>query len=77
MIVGGLATVKQERLLRAKPQVVIATPGRLWELAKEGEPHLANLNKIRSASTVYLQFIAYKYNTGTLRNVSLNYQLNR
>ncbi|OXA61192.1 ATP-dependent RNA helicase DDX24 [Folsomia candida] len=47
VIVGGLATVKQERLLRAKPQVVIATPGRLWELAKEGEPHLANLNKIR------------------------------
>lgn len=47
VIVGGLATVKQERLLRGKPQVVIATPGRLWELAKEGDPHLADLNKIR------------------------------
>jgi superfamily II DNA/RNA helicase len=26
------AQVKQERLLAAKPAIVVATPGRLWEL---------------------------------------------
>ena len=35
-IVGGLAHVKQERLLRAAPPVIVATPGRLWELMREG-----------------------------------------
>lgn len=26
-----------------RPQVIVATPGRLWELMRLGEPHLADL----------------------------------
>lgn len=47
VIVGGLAPQKQERLLRGRPGVVVATPGRLWELLQEGEPHLSTLNEIK------------------------------
>lgn len=47
VIVGGLASQKQERLLKMKPEVVIATPGRLWELVKNGDPHLSNFNQLR------------------------------
>ncbi|CAL8106713.1 unnamed protein product [Orchesella dallaii] len=47
VIVGGLASQKQERLLRSKPDVVIATPGRLWELVHEGDPHLSTINQIK------------------------------
>lgn len=36
-IVGGLAHVKQARVLRARPEIVVATPGRLWELLREPE----------------------------------------
>lgn len=31
-IVGGLSEEKQERLLRSKPDVIVATPGRFWSL---------------------------------------------
>jgi DEAD/DEAH box helicase len=37
ILVGGLATQKQERVLRTKkPQIIIATPGRLWEMVRAG-----------------------------------------
>ncbi|CAG9464907.1 unnamed protein product [Pedinophyceae sp. YPF-701] len=39
-IVGGIAPQKQERLLRGRPEVVVATPGRLWELMSQGDTHL-------------------------------------
>ncbi|OTF81614.1 ATP-dependent RNA helicase DDX24-like protein [Euroglyphus maynei] len=33
LIVGGLAIQKQQRILsRQKPQIIVATPGRLWEM---------------------------------------------
>ncbi|KAH9637950.1 hypothetical protein HF086_016376 [Spodoptera exigua] len=35
-IVGGMAAVKQERVLRSGPEIVVATPGRLWELIGQG-----------------------------------------
>jgi len=35
VIVGGLAPEKQRRLLRKRPDIIIATPGRLWELIQE------------------------------------------
>ena len=38
-VVGGLAAQKQERLLRARPDILVATPGRLAELM--GSPHCA------------------------------------
>ena len=31
-IVGGISQQKQERILRSKPEIVVATPGRLWAL---------------------------------------------
>ncbi|KAK6739641.1 hypothetical protein RB195_008251 [Necator americanus] len=37
-IVGGLAQVRQTRILREqKPEVIVATPGRLWAMMKESE----------------------------------------
>lgn len=45
-IFGGLATVKQERVLSKCPEIVVATPGRLWELISEGNKHLNKLDKI-------------------------------
>uniref|UniRef100_A0A182USU1 RNA helicase n=1 Tax=Anopheles merus TaxID=30066 RepID=A0A182USU1_ANOME len=46
-VFGGLATVKQERLLRKCPEIVIATPGRLWELVKSENHHLSKVADIR------------------------------
>ncbi|KAG1662273.1 hypothetical protein FOA52_002162 [Chlamydomonas sp. UWO 241] len=45
-IVGGLAQVKQERVLSLSPQVVVATPGRLWELMREGQPLLSDFSHL-------------------------------
>jgi superfamily II DNA/RNA helicase len=45
-IVGGLAQVKQERVLALSPQVVVATPGRLWELMREGQPLLSDFSHL-------------------------------
>ncbi|NXX10473.1 DDX24 helicase, partial [Podargus strigoides] len=47
ILVGGMAAQKQERILNRKPEIVIATPGRLWELVKERHPHLSNLRQLR------------------------------
>ena len=46
-IVGGISAQKQERLLSKCPEVVVATPGRLWDLMKDGHPHLANLSGLQ------------------------------
>ncbi|KAL2335923.1 hypothetical protein Fmac_010369 [Flemingia macrophylla] len=45
-IVGGILAEKQERLLRAKPEIVVGTPGRLWELMSAGEKHLVELHSL-------------------------------
>uniref|UniRef100_A0A8C8VJ39 ATP-dependent RNA helicase n=1 Tax=Pelusios castaneus TaxID=367368 RepID=A0A8C8VJ39_9SAUR len=47
ILVGGMAAQKQERVLNQKPEIVIATPGRLWELIKEKHPHLSKLRQLR------------------------------
>lgn len=46
-IVGGMSSEKQERILRKGPEIVVATPGRLWELIQRNEPHLMQLNKVK------------------------------
>lgn len=38
-----MSTEKQERLLKNRPDIVVATPGRLWELMSGGEQHLAEV----------------------------------
>ncbi|XP_018568314.1 ATP-dependent RNA helicase ddx24 [Anoplophora glabripennis] len=47
VVVGGMAAVKQERILSKGPEIVVATPGRLWELVQQGNPHLSQIDNIR------------------------------
>nr|XP_043903686.1 ATP-dependent RNA helicase DDX24 [Solea senegalensis] len=47
IVVGGMAAEKQRRMLKHRPEIVIATPGRLWDLIKERNPHLLNLRQLR------------------------------
>ncbi|CAI5445770.1 unnamed protein product [Caenorhabditis angaria] len=49
-IVGGLAQVKQERIIsQQSPDIIVATPGRLWAMMEEAEPssYLANLSTLK------------------------------
>lgn len=46
-IIGGLAQVKQERLLKSKPHIIIGTPGRIWELVQDGNEHLTKIEHVR------------------------------
>ena len=40
-IVGGMSIQKQQRLLSYKPAIIVATPGRLWELMSDQmDPYL-------------------------------------
>ena len=32
VICGGISAEKQTRVLKKKPEIVVGTPGRLWEL---------------------------------------------
>lgn len=50
LLVGGLAHEKQERLLKRRPEIVVATPGRLWELISNKNAYLDNISKIRQES---------------------------
>lgn len=47
LVIGGMAAPKQERILSKGPDVVIGTPGRIWELVEGGNPHLSQVNDIR------------------------------
>ncbi|XP_061600137.1 ATP-dependent RNA helicase DDX24 [Cololabis saira] len=47
IVVGGMSQQKQRRMLKRRPEIVIATPGRLWDLVKERHPHLLNLRQLR------------------------------
>uniref|UniRef100_A0A4W5RRT5 ATP-dependent RNA helicase n=1 Tax=Hucho hucho TaxID=62062 RepID=A0A4W5RRT5_9TELE len=47
IVVGGMAQQKQIRMLKRRPEIVIDTPGRLWEMIKERHPHLVNLRQLR------------------------------
>ena len=46
-VIGGLAAVKQHRVLSKQPEIVVATPGRLWELIQEGNDHLCKVDDIK------------------------------
>ena len=47
VVVGGLSAEKQIRLLARRPSVIVATPGRLWDLMQEGNPHLSDLSGVK------------------------------
>ena len=55
-IVGGMSTEKQERLLKARPEIVVGTPGRLWELMSRGENHLVEVGNLTLMYVVRLSF---------------------
>jgi len=47
-IVGGISHQKQERLLTKHPPAIIAaTPGRLWELIREGHAHVNDMSSLK------------------------------
>ncbi len=48
-LVGGLAAVKQRRILtKGHPHIIVATPGRLWDLMSQGQiDYLKDLNKVK------------------------------
>ncbi|CAG9570852.1 unnamed protein product [Danaus chrysippus] len=46
-VVGGMAAVKQERVLASGPEIVVATPGRLWQLLSEGQSHLMQIPTVK------------------------------
>lgn len=45
-IVGGMSSEKQERLLKRRPEIIVGTPGRLWELMSGGNQHLVELHSL-------------------------------
>lgn len=47
VVVGGVSSQKQERLLGYGPDIVVGTPGRLWELIQQGNDHLSQVADIQ------------------------------
>ncbi|GJQ87087.1 hypothetical protein Trydic_g23940 [Trypoxylus dichotomus] len=47
VVIGGMAVEKQLRLLSKGPEIIVATPGRLWELIEQGNGHLLEINNIK------------------------------
>jgi len=47
-LVGGLCEKKQKRVLESRPPVLVATPGRLWDMMSSNEhAHLQDLARLR------------------------------
>ncbi|KAJ2156802.1 ATP-dependent RNA helicase [Coemansia sp. RSA 552] len=47
VVVGGMSQAKQERVLKSNPDIIVATPGRLWELVSTNDAYLQQLKGIR------------------------------
>ena len=47
-LVGGMSIDKQRRLLSRRPEIVVGTPGRLWEFCSDGmTPYLTQMSSIQ------------------------------
>lgn len=46
-VVGGMSPQKQQRVLKQKPDIIVATPGRLWEIFSEDDEYMAMLRGIK------------------------------
>lgn len=51
-----MSSEKQSRVLKGEPHIVVATPGRLWDLLNSNEPHLADVENIRYCQHIILMF---------------------
>lgn len=51
-----MSSEKQERLLKRRPEIIVGTPGRLWELMSSGEQHLVEVSMVQPV--VYLLSIS-------------------
>ena len=47
VVVVGMAVQKQERLMRRHPNIIIGTPGRLWELFSSNDAYMDSLRRIK------------------------------
>ncbi len=47
VVVGGISQMKQERLLKQEPEIVVATPGRLVQMIDEGNEYLNRVDQIK------------------------------
>ncbi|CAL8082775.1 unnamed protein product [Calicophoron daubneyi] len=45
-VVGGMSIQKQVRLLRRHPDIIVATPGRLWEFIQKEDPFVCTLRSM-------------------------------
>lgn len=46
-VIGGISKEKQKRILSYFPEILVATPGRLWDfIENEGDPYLETLKDI-------------------------------
>ncbi|KAG7378429.1 ATP-dependent RNA helicase ddx24 [Phytophthora pseudosyringae] len=43
-LVGGMAVQKQKRILTYRPEIVIGTPGRLWDIIESNHEHMKDLS---------------------------------
>ncbi|GAB1600477.1 ATP-dependent RNA helicase DDX24-like [Argonauta hians] len=46
-IIGGMSEQRQERILKKRPDVIVATPGRFWELYEKRNPYILSVKNIR------------------------------
>eukprot|EP00126_Sphaerothecum_destruens_P015723 Sdes_comp9760_c0_seq1m1279 len=53
-VVGGLSSQKQQRIIAGKPSIVVATPGRLWELMTTGGDSFVYLKTLREIKYLVL-----------------------
>ncbi|ORX50228.1 P-loop containing nucleoside triphosphate hydrolase protein [Hesseltinella vesiculosa] len=46
-IVGGMSIQKQQRVMKQRPDIIVATPGRYWEIISSNQEYMDQLKHIR------------------------------
>jgi len=70
VVVGGISQEKQERVLSSnRPEIVVATPGRLWELQSQGQEYLQNLHTVKYLVIDEADRMAQKGHFAELENI--------